>query len=221
MYETAKRIVDQLWKGFTCSGNTTSIPVTVSSDDKSQLDKIVNQLETLRSQNSTFNTLAKAAFRAVVAPQVASKENTITFLNTLKEKGTVSVTCKEAKLLALRIIILFDLNPPEYSGEKDEKHESANSRKRIRNSRYGGIAASYGVNTNILENFLHKYAKDKKIYADDVEKALKNSKNYNSGQGPTLGARFDNNIQKAQKNAKEYRKKLREETSEVPYMYLM
>ena len=202
MYETAKRIVDQLWKGFSCSGNTTSIPITISSDEKSQITMIISKLQTLSIQESTVNTLAKTVLRTVVAPQVASKENTITFLNTLKEKGTLSVTCKEAKLLALRIITLLELNPPEYSGEKGQKHKNANTRKANR-TKYKSVANSFGINTNVLEPFLDSFAEKKKVDKGNILKALNRSRQ----SEPKLGSYFNYGMKEAERKAEEARRR--------------
>jgi hypothetical protein len=169
-----KLLIEKLWPGFTCTTPMVTVQIagvqTANGHIESMKEDLHKAIMNESTASSTVKNLGKSALAFIKSKtpalgnlgkaQVASKLDTMNFLDSILASTTVDVPCEQAKLLALRLITFYDLNPLEYSGmNKGSKHAAANTRKEARED-LRNLATYYRTNTNILNSFIKKYATD-------------------------------------------------------------
>ena len=188
-----KLLIEKLWPGFTCTTPMVTVQIAGVQTSKGHIEAIKEDLYkgvmNESTATSTVKNLGKSALAFIKSKtsalgnlgkaQVASKLDTIKFLDSVLASTTVDVPCEQAKLLALRLVTFYDLNPLEYSGmNKGKKHMNANTRKAAREE-LRDLAKYYGTNTNIMKSFIKKYAIDEDDESE-IESALRVSMESNT-----------------------------------------
>jgi prefoldin subunit 5 len=170
----AKQLIERLWPAFMCTTPTITLSVSNLHTLKDHIEAIKedlnNDIMSESTASSTVKNLGKSALAFLKSKtsalgnlgkaQVASKLDTIAFLDSVLSNTKLEIPCEQAKLLAIRLVTFYDLNPLEYSGkDKSSKHLLANTRKAER--KVGeALAKYYGMNTNIFNSFIHNSSND-------------------------------------------------------------